>query len=120
MKFAWTTLRVRDFERSIDFYSNIIGLKIAERMGTDDHRVIMFGEDGATRVELIWEPVQLPEVLGTGVNLGFFPDDLDAYKARLEGLGMETTPIISPSPDVRFFFVNDPDGYKLQFVQLMK
>lgn len=120
MKFAWTTLRVRDFEKSIDFYSNVIGLKIAERFGSEEHRVIMFGEDGGTRVELIWEPVILPDTLGTGVTMGFFPEDIEAYKARLESMGLETTPFISPTPDVRFFFVSDPDGYKLQFVEFIK
>ena len=120
MKFAWTTLRVRDFERSVKFYTEVIGLKIVERLGTDVHRVVMLGEEQGTRVEILWEPENLPDELGTGVNLGFFPDDLDAFKARLDSLGVETTPIIVDGPVVRFFFVNDPDGYKIQFVELSK
>lgn len=120
MNFAWTTLRVSDFEKSIDFYTRIIGLRISERFGTDDHRVVMLGNDSSTRVELIWEPVKLPEKLGQGVTLGFFPDDLDEYRLKLEAAGLNTGEIFSPTPDARFFFVNDPDGYTLQFVELNK
>ena len=86
MKFAWTTLRVRDFERSVKFYTEVIGLKIVERLGTDVHRVVMLGEEQGTHVEILWEPEKLPDELGTGVNLGFFPDDLDAFKTNIEQL----------------------------------
>ena len=88
MKFAWTTLRVSDLDRSIAFYSDVLSLAPMARMGTDAHRVVMFGRDGETKVELIWEASPLPDAVGGGVSLGFIPDDLDAFMARLDGLGI--------------------------------
>lgn len=117
MKFAWTTLRVSDLDRSIAFYSDVLGLAPMARMGTDAHRVVMFGLDGETKVELIWEASPLPDAVGGGVSLGFIPDDLDAFMARLDGLGIPAVGPVSPSPDIRFFFIRDPDGYTIQLVE---
>ena len=117
MKFAWTTLRVSDLERSIAFYSDVLGLSPMARMGTDSHRVVMFGPDGETKVELVWEAAPLPESAGGGVSLGFIPEDLDAFMARLAGLGIPAAGPVSPSPDIRFFFIRDPDGYTIQLVE---
>ena len=27
-------------------------------------------------------------------------------------------PLISPRPDVRFFFISDPDGFQVQFIEV--
>lgn len=114
MKFAWTTLRVSDLDRSIAFYADVLGLAPMARMGTDAHRVVMFGSDGATKVELVWEDAPLPEAIGGGVSMGFLPEDLDAFMARVSALGIPAVGPVSPSPDIRFFFIKDPDGYTIQ------
>lgn len=117
MKFAWTTLRVSDLERSIAFYRDVLGLHPMARMGTDAHRVVMFGPDGTTKLELIWEAAPIPENAGIGVSMGFIPDDLDAFMSRMAELGIPAVGPVSPSSDIRFYFIRDPDGYTIQLVE---
>lgn len=117
MKLAWTTLRVSDLEKSLDFYSNVLGLGPAMRLGTDAHRVVMLGAPEGVKLELVWEAEPIPENNGRGVSVGLIPDDLDAIVAFLREKGYAVTGPIAPDETIRFFFVPDPDGYTVQLVE---
>ncbi len=87
-------------------------------MGVPAHQVVMLGKNGETKLELIYEPGRtLPENPGGTVTMGFAPDDLDAFIAKLSGMGIPAVGPIAPSPDIRFFFIKDPDGYTIQLVE---
>jgi lactoylglutathione lyase len=120
MKFSWTTLTVSDLEKSIEFYTKVMGLGPVNRMGVPGHWVAMLGEEGATKLELICTGEPLPAGHGTSVSIGFAPDDLDAMVASLQAQNIPLVGPISPSPDIRFFFLNDPDGYTVQILQQYK
>jgi len=117
MKFCWTTIQVSDLEKSVKFYSELMGIGPVARMGTPEHRVVMLGENGVTKLELINEDKTLPAGVGTGVSIGFAPKNLDEKVAELAAAGVTAIGPISPSPDIRFFFVKDPDGYTVQLVE---
>ena len=117
MKLAWTTLRVSDLERSLDFYSGLLGLGPTVRLGTSEHRVVMLGAQDSVKLELVWEDGPIPESGGRGVSVGLIPDDLDGAVAMLREHGCELTGPISPDDTIRFFFVSDPDGYTVQLVE---
>jgi len=117
MRFSWTTFRVSDLENSIRFYSEVLGLQPMVRLGTDSHRVVMFGKDDTTKLELVWEDSPIPAAPGQGVSIGFIPENLDAF---IDGLKAKNIPVIGPiAPDdtIRFFFISDPDGYSIQLVE---
>ncbi|MBR6708496.1 MAG: VOC family protein [Clostridia bacterium] len=117
MRFSWTTFRVSNLENSIRFYSEVLGLKPMVRLGTDEHRVVMFGEDGSTKLELVWEAGPIPDGVGKGVSVGFIPDDLDAFVQGLQDKGIPVIGPIAPDETIRFFFISDPDGYSVQLVE---
>ena len=118
MKFMWTTLPVSDLEASIKFYSEFMGLGPVARMGVPAHQVAMLGEDGQTKLELIYEPGKaIPEAPGGLISMGYAPDDLDAFMAKAAQAGIPAVGPIYPSPDIRFFFIKDPDGYTVQLVE---
>ena len=117
MKLAWITLRVSDLERSLEFYSGVLGLGPAVRLGTTEHRVVMLGALDAVKLELVWEDSPIPENNGRGVSVGLIPDDLDAAVAGLREKGYAVTGPIAPDDTIRFFFVPDPDGYTVQLVE---
>jgi lactoylglutathione lyase len=63
-----------------------------------------------------------PYVLGDGYgHLAFSVDDLEAEHARLEAIGLNPMPLkelkLEGRPGARFFFVQDPDGYKIEVLQ---
>ncbi len=118
MKFLWTTIPVSDMEKSLKFYSEFMGLGPVAKMGVPSHQVVMLGNDGETKLELIYEPGRaLPENPGGTVTTGFAPDDLDAFIAKLGEMGIPAVGPIAPSPGIRFFFIKDPDGYTIQLVE---
>ena len=55
MKYLWTSLFVKDLEKSIDFYEKVTGLKVARRFqgGPGTEIAFMQSEDTETKVELI-------------------------------------------------------------------
>ena len=109
------TLRVKSLKESQKFYEEAAGLKLAgdlRPMGSP----IVFYEDkaGDTKIELIEAPAEA--LGGKGISIGFHTEDVEAKRAELEAIGLNPTPMISPNPHVKFFFVNDPDGVQIQFI----
>ncbi len=119
MKYLWTSLFVKDLEKSIDFYEKVTGLKVARRFqgGPGTEIAFMQSEDTETKVELICNG-HAPETKdGAGVSLGFLTSEIEARQAEMKAAGYEPTDIVSPQPGTKFFFIKDPDGLAVQFVE---
>lgn len=117
-------IRVADERRSVEFYEAAFGLKIAERLGFQDFTLIYLRNPEADfELELtVNHDRKEPYALGDGYgHLAFCVDDLDETRARFEKLGLNPNPIKEMSHDgaplARFFFVSDPDGYKIEVLQ---
>ena len=117
-------IRVLDEERSVDFYRRGFGLDIADRFDFDDFTLVNLSNGEADfEVELTINKgrTDLYE-LGTGYgHIAFAVDDLDAEHGRFRSLGLKPNPIKEFHRDgsllARFFFVADPDGYKIEVLQ---
>jgi lactoylglutathione lyase len=116
MKFCWCTLHVRDIEESIRFYTEIVGLAVRRRHGVPGGPQIVFLGGEGSEVELIagGEPADM----GKDISLGFAVDSVEEKMAFVKerGIAIDSGPF-QPNPNVRFFFVCDPDGLKIQFVE---
>ena len=117
-------IRVLDEERSVAFYTQGFGLRIADRLDFSTFTLIYLRNDEADfEVELtINKGREEPYVLGTGYgHLAFAVDDLDAEHQRFKDLGFSPRDIVDFKHDgallARFFFVDDPDGYKIEVLQ---
>ena len=121
MKFLWTTLQVKDVDASIAFYQNVVGLEVARRQGQPGVHEIAFMTDGGDVLVELCQAHGLPEgvPVGVGASLGFASDDVQAKWDELNAAGYEVSPIVSPAPVIKFFFVKDPDGYSVQIAQQM-
>ncbi len=117
MKLNWVTLRVRDLEKSLAFYHQLLGLSVAARFGDESHQIVMLGEADQAKVELICEPGGTIESPGNGVSIGLEPQDLDKLVGEFAQAGHPGAGPISPTPRGRFFVVQDPDGYSVQLVE---
>ncbi len=117
MKFLWTTIDVLDLEESVRFYQEIVSLSVDHRVVGEETNIAFMG-DGETKVELITHNGAVPQAAGGGISIGFAVDDLDAKIAFLKEKGVAITEgPFSPNPSVRFCYVRDPNGVRVQFVE---
>jgi lactoylglutathione lyase len=117
MKFCWTTLMVNNMEESLKFYKEIVGLRENRRFqagpGTD---IAFLGED-ETQVELICNEGKKVNH-SQDISLGFNVDSLEKMMefVKEKGVDIHSGPF-QPNPHVKFFYVLDPNGLKIQFVE---
>jgi lactoylglutathione lyase len=117
-------VRVRDEARSLDFYRQAFGLEIADRFDFDEFTLVYLrNRESDFEVELTVnkgrsEPYQHGDGYG---HIAFAVDDLDAEHARFRDAGLQPNDIKEFHRDgglmARFFFVQDPDGYKIEVLQ---
>jgi lactoylglutathione lyase len=122
-KLIHTMVRVLDEVRSVDFYEKAFGLKVADRYDFDDFTLVYLRNDEAdVEVEFVLnkgrtEPYGRDDGYG---HIAFAVHDLDDEHARFEKLGLSPEPIKELKNGTlvaRFFFVNDPDGYRIELLQ---
>jgi len=122
MGFCWATIQVADLEKSIAFYRDVVGLPLNRRFaGGGGGMELAFLGDGPTQVELICVAGRKPAGRVEGVTLGFEVASLEERMAHAasKGFPVERGPL-SPNPSMRFFYVRDPDGVEVQFVENRK
>jgi lactoylglutathione lyase len=119
-----TMIRVLDEKRAVDFYTRAFGLSIADRFGFDTFTLVYLrNREADFEVELtINHDRREPYDLGAGYgHLAVAVDDIDAEHARFEREQWKPTPVKEFHRDgallAKFFFVTDPDGYKIEVLQ---
>lgn len=118
MKFCWTTINVKDLDRSLAFYQDIIGLPIVRRMQPNPDMELVFLGEGGTQVELIWRKEAADIEYGEDISLGFVVDSLDDSSEALKSRNIEIhSGPFQPKPYIRFLYILDPDGLKIQLVE---
>lgn len=117
-------IRVLNEERSVAFYCQAFRLEIADRLDFDTFTLIYLrNAENDFEVELtINKGRDKPYELGDGYgHIAFCVDDLDTEHARFVELGFKPRDIVEFNRDgallARFFFVEDPDGYKIEMLQ---
>lgn len=120
-------IRVLEEERSVDFYERAFGLHIADRLDFETFTLVYLRNDEADfEVELtINKDRSTPYDLGDGYgHIAFVVDDLDGEHARFAREGLAPGKLVDFRPGgegseaiARFFFVSDPDGYKIEVLQ---
>ncbi len=118
MKFCWSTLRVKDMQESLKFYKGIVGLTEERRFNAGPETEIVFLGDGETKIELIWDKTNREVNAGKDISWGFEVDSVDDMIKLCQNKGVDIiSGPIEPNPHIRFFFVRDPNGLKVQFVE---
>ncbi|MEI2386725.1 VOC family protein [Breoghania sp. JC706] len=117
-------IRVLDEARSVEFYKTAFGLDVADRYDFDDFTLVYLrNADADFEVELtVNKGRTTPYDLGDGYgHVAFCVEDLDAEHTRFQTAGLTPKDIKEFHRDgalmARFFFVEDPDGYKIEVLQ---
>lgn len=123
-KYIHSMIRVLDEARSVAFYEQAFGLKVAQRMDFDNFTLIYLANDESpVELELtVNKDRHEPYDLGDGYgHVAFSVDDVDAEHERLTAAGLAPRKLVDFAPGgqviARFFFIADPDGYQIEVLQ---
>lgn len=125
MRILHTMLRVGDLERSIAFYTEVLGMRLLRRKDYPEGRFTLafvgYGDESQEAVlELTYNWDTHRYDLGTGFGHVAIEVD-DAYRAceEVRKRGGKVTREAGPMKHgaTVIAFVEDPDGYKIEFVQ---
>ncbi len=127
MKFLHTMLRVGDMQRSVDFYTRIIGMQVLRTRDMPEQKYSLtflgFGlgnEEGGAELELTYNHGVSAYELGTAFgHLAIGVPDVAATCARIKLAGgkvvREAGPVKGGTTVIAF--VEDPDGYKIELIE---
>ena len=109
---------VKNMEESLKFYQEIVGLSMNRKFKAGPGVEIAFLGDGETKIELIYDEANKEVNMGQDISLGFVVDSVDEMMVFVKdkGIAIHSGPY-QPNPHTKFFYVIDPNGLKIQFVQ---
>ncbi|HKY60895.1 MAG TPA: VOC family protein [Gemmatimonadota bacterium] len=118
-----TMIRVKDLDRSVRFYTRVLGLREARRKvleKADATLVFMVDAAGHHPIELTFNhdgrDYQLGDQFG---HLAFGVEDLDTAREELARHGVEFTrgPYRVGEGGSRIAFIRDPDGIEIELIE---
>lgn len=125
MRILHTMLRVGDLERSIAFYTEVLGMSLLRRKDYPEGRFTLafvgYGAEAEQTVLELTHNWDTPAYdLGTGYgHIALETDDIVATCEAVRAKGGKV--IREPGPmkhgTTVIAFVEDPDGYKIEFIQ---
>jgi lactoylglutathione lyase len=118
MKFYWVTINVKDMEKSLQFYQEVIGLNINRRIKPNSDMEIIFLGSSETQIELIYNAKADNIVIGKDISLGFVVDSIEQISEILKkkNIPLHSGPF-QPNPSIKFIYALDSNGVKIQFVE---
>ena len=125
MRMLHTMLRVGDMQRSVDFYTKILGMKLLRTTDRPEQKYSLAfvgydAEDRSTVLELTYNYGVEHYELGTAFgHIALGVPDVKAACERVRKSGGKVTrepgPVKGGSSVIAF--VEDPDGYKIEFIE---
>lgn len=104
------TYNVRDKELAARFWEEVLGVKRIPKQVDSDHIIWLQIPSGAM-IHLI----ETPDGPSTPSHHGAFEvDDIEAANKAVIAAGIETTDITTRNDGQRVFFINDPEGNRIE------
>nr|WP_244773192.1 lactoylglutathione lyase [Alysiella crassa]UOP06887.1 lactoylglutathione lyase [Alysiella crassa] len=125
MRLLHTMLRVGDLDNSLNFYTEVLGMKLLRRKDYPEGKFTLafvgYGEESDTTVLELTHNWDTPSYdLGAGYGHIAIEVD-DAYAAcdavRAKGGKVVREAYLMKHGTTVIAFVEDPDGYKIEFIQ---
>lgn len=125
--FHHIALKVKDFERSLDFYKNGLGLRPVVAWGEGDKRIQMLDLGDGGILELFAGGSELPAESAKWIHFAMHADDVEAAYATAVAAGGEpltppkTVPLDSTpyKMTIQVAFVKGFDGEELEFFRVV-
>jgi len=115
--FTYVGIRVRDMRQSLDFYTKVLGMKVAGESRIQAAKgdvASLQSKDGGFQLELNHydtdSPHNTPYLVGEGLDhLAFKVDNLDEALRTAESLGYRTK-LDMKTESARWAYIEDPNG----------
>ena len=125
MRILHTMLRVGNLERSIKFYTEVLGMKLLRTTDRPDQKYSLAfvgydGEDKSAVLELTYNYGVDQYDLGAGfghvaIEMPDVKEACDTVRAKGGSVTREAGPVKGGATVIAF--VQDPDGYKIEFIE---
>ena len=124
-KIIHSMIRVLDLNQSLKFYADCFGLFPSHRLDFPGFSLVYLrNAENDAEIELTWNKGRTePYSHGDGYgHVGVCVPDVAADRARLTGLGYSPLDVKEFKADdgsliARYFFIQDPDGYKVEVLE---
>jgi lactoylglutathione lyase len=128
MRILHTMLRVGDLQRSIDFYTSVMGMKVLRTTNRPEQKYTLafvgYGDEAEHAVLELTHNYGIETYdLGTGYgHIAIEVDDAAATCAAVRAKGGVVTREAGPvkGGTTVIAFVQDPDGYKIELIERRK
>ncbi|MNT43496.1 Lactoylglutathione lyase [compost metagenome] len=125
MRILHTMLRVGDLQRSIDFYTNVLGMKLLRTSDNPEYQYTLafvgYGSNpDHAELELTYNYGTTSYELGTAYgHIAISADDIVAAceAARANGGNVTREPGPVKGGNTVIAFITDPDGYKIELIE---
>ena len=125
MKFLHTMVRVKDLDKSFKFYTEELGFVESRRKEFPEKKFdlvyLMLPGSPDYELELTYNYDQEEGYeIGTGYgHIAISNPDINTLREKLMKKGYEVTEIRGLTPNSnKYFFVTDPDGYRIEIIQM--
>lgn len=127
MKFHHIALMAEDYERSLDFYTNGLGLRLYATWGSPEKTIAMLEMGDGGILELFSNGGRENDLKAGFPHLAFEVDDVDAAYERAVGAGAKSifapkrAPLDSSPVKLTLYcaFVEGPSGEQLEFFRIL-
>lgn len=127
-KLDHVTINIKDFEKTMNFYGDLLGLEKLPSVEMEDHTLFFFKLPDGVKIELVQYHFETKEETveysrkGAARHFAFRVDDLDGLQKKLENAGyhFHVPAAYVKQLGFRSGLVRDPNGFELEFVQYEK
>ncbi len=120
-KLLHTRYRVQDLEKTVTFYTEVLGLQVVRRHQSPRGSMLVFlkAPESEELIEICQFDGSGPVVVGSDItHLAFEVDDLAAFAAHAAARGYPLSDgPTTASTGTTFAFVDAPEGYEIELIQ---
>ncbi len=114
----FASLQVRDLSAARTFYTEVLGLRVAQE--TPDAVIFQHTNGASFAIRRPLTDLNAVPTLGAGVALWFSTPSTDDLHARLQAHGETILQAPQPGPFGRMLVARDPDRYALTFHEVTR
>ena len=123
MALLHTMIRVKDLQRSLEFYTKLFDMEIVEKRRLDDCWLYFLKDrDSGFVIELTYNDETPKDGYDLGSGFGHFAfgiNSIDEFSKKMDSLNVKYLyePFDLTGKGSMIAFINDPDGYEIELIE---